>query len=334
MTVRWGLLSTAAINDRTIEAAKTSERADIVAVAGRELERTRAYAREHGIERAYGSYDELLADPGVDAVYVSLPNSLHVEWSIRALNAGKHVLCEKPFSASAAEATAAFDVADANGVLMMEAFMYRHHPQTSTWSKLLADGAVGEPRLVRVVAAFNAMRIFAGAPNIRFDAALGGGALLDVGAYCVSGLRLVGGEPVRVFGSHRLGSIGVDLAFAGILDFGSGPLATFECGFDVEGRAGLEVLGTEGALLVPEPFRIMSPGVTLTAPGGSRHLECEAADPYLRQLENMCAAIEGEAEPLLGRADAVAQARVLEALIESARTGAAVSLERPSAAPE
>ncbi len=204
--------------------------------------------------------------------------------------------------------------------------MYRHHPQTALWAKLVEDGAVGEPRLARVVSVFNAVRIFADAPNIRFDAALGGGALLDVGAYCVSGLRLVGGEPIRVFGRHRLGPSGVDLAFAGILEFGGGTLATFECGFDIEGRAGLEVLGTEGTLLVPEPFRIMSPGVALTAPGGSTTVECETADPYLLQLENMSAAIEGVAEPLLGREDAVAQARALEALTRSARTGQAVSL--------
>ena len=328
MTVRWGILSTATINLRTIEAAANSDRAEIVAVAGRDLERTQAYAREHGIERAYGSYEELLADPGVDAVYVSLPNTLHVEWSIRALEAGKHVLCEKPFSVTVAETEAAFDVADANGVLLMEALMYRHHPQTLTWSGLLADGVIGEPRLARVVAAFNAMRLLggAGSPNIRFDPAVGGGVLLDVGTYCVSGLRLAAGEPVRVFGSRRLGPSGVDLAFVGLLEFDSGLLATFECGFDVEGRTGLEVLGTEGSVFVPEPFRLMTAGVTLTDPWRTRHVSCETADPYLLQLENISAAISDDAEPLLGRVDAVAQARVLEALARSAEIGAAVAL--------
>jgi predicted dehydrogenase len=322
--VRWGLLSTARINERTIAAARDSGRADIVAVAGRDLGRTRAYAREKGIEGAYGSYEELLADPAVEAVYVSLPNSLHAEWSTRALEAGKHVLCEKPFGRRAADAVAAFDAADANGVLLMEALMYRHHPQTRAMTELLESGAVGEPRFVRAVFAFNAVRIFGDAPNIRFAAELDGGALMDLGAYCVSAVRLIGGEPTRAYGAQRTGRSGVDVAFAGTLEYDSGLLASFECAFDVEVRSELEVLGTDGRLVVREPVRIETPGIEVWTPEGMNRVHCDSADPYRLQLDNFSAAIRGDERPLLGRDDAVGQARTLEALTESARTGSTV----------
>jgi predicted dehydrogenase len=326
MPVRWGLLSTARINERTIAAARESDHADVVAVAGRDLERTRAYAREHGIERGYGAYDELLADPDVEAVYVSLPNSLHAEWSIRALEAGKHVLCEKPFSRRAADAVAAFDAADLNGVLLMEAFMYRHHPQTHAMTELVQNGAVGEPRFVRAAFAFNAVRLFGDAPNIRFAAELDGGALMDLGAYCVSAARLIGGEPRRAYGTQRSGPSGVDVAFAGTLEYDSGLIASFECAFDIETRSELEVLGTDGRLVVQEPVRIETPGIDLWTREGMTRVECESADPYRLQLENFSAAIRGDGQPLLGRNDAVGQARTLEALVESARIGTVVAV--------
>ena len=326
MTLRLGLLSTARINERTIAAARATDMAEVVAVAGRDPELARAYAREHGIDRSYGSYDELLADPRVDAVYISLPNNLHVDWSIRALEAGKHVLCEKPFSRSAADATDAFDAADASGLLLMEALMYRHHPQTRRLSDLLAGGAVGEPRLVRAILAFNAVKIFGDAPNIRFDASLDGGALLDLGAYAVSSVRLVGGEPSRAYGWQALGPSGVDLSFVGTLAFATGLLAAFECSFEVESRSGLEVLGTEGRLLVREPWRIENPGIDLWTPDGNRRIDCAHDDPYRLQLESFAGAIAGDEEPLLDRADAVGQARTLEALATSARTGVPVAL--------
>ena len=171
----------------------------MIAVAARDGERARSYADEHGIPRAYSSYKELLADPDVDAVYVSVPNSLHAEWAIRALDQGKHVLCEKPFSSDSTMAVKAFALAEANGLLMMEAFMYRHHPQTKAVTDAIERGVIGEPRFVRAVFAFNAVRVF-GESNIRFANDLGGGALLDTGSYCVSNIRLICGEPVQVYG--------------------------------------------------------------------------------------------------------------------------------------
>ncbi|MBV9280463.1 MAG: Gfo/Idh/MocA family oxidoreductase [Chloroflexi bacterium] len=322
--VRWGILSTARINQQAILApARDSRRARIVAVAARDSARAEAYARDHDIPRAFGSYDELLADPDVDAVYISLPNSLHPEWSIRALEAGKHVLCEKPFSPRAAEVAAAFDAAEANGVLLMEAFMYRHHPQTATVAELVSSGAVGEPRFVRAMLAFPGIRFF-DATNIRFDAALEGGALMDVGSYCVSGARLVGGEPVRVHGTAVLGPTGADLAFAGTLEFEGGLLAQFQCGFTSDLRSELEVIGTEGRLVVPQPFRIEEAGVDLWTKDRHRRVACEPANSYQLQLDNFSAAIRGEAAPLLGREDALGQSRTLEALRASAASGRSV----------
>ena len=295
------------------------------AVAARDAERADAYAREHDIPRWFGSYDELLADPEIQAVYISLPNSLHAEWSIRALRAGKHVLCEKPFSDSPAAVDEAYDCADANGVLLMEAFMYRHHPQTTAVADLVAGGELGEVRYIRTIFGFNGVRLF-GATNIRFSPELGGGALMDVGSYCVSGARLVGGEPLRVQGTQALGPTGVDLDFAGTLEFADGVLAQFQCGFTIERRYELEVIGTDGRLRVATPYRIEEPGVDLWTANGHRRIEIQNVDSYGLQLDDFSAAIEGDAVPLLGRSDALGQARALAALRASATSGETVAL--------
>src|SRR3954469_19471735 len=154
MSVSWGLLSTAPINSSILGAARESDKADVIAVASRDAARAEAYAAEHGIERAYGGYDALLEDPDVEGVYVSLPNGLHIEWTLRALEAGKHVLCEKPMSRRAAEVEQAFDRAEAAGLVLSEGFMWRHHPQTRKLTELLAEGAIGPLRLVRVAFSF------------------------------------------------------------------------------------------------------------------------------------------------------------------------------------
>ena len=176
--VRWGVLSTAHINDKVLAGAAESDRVDVLAVASRDWARAEAYVRERGLERAYGSYAGLLADPDVEAVYISLPNSLHVEWSIRALEAGKHVLCEKPMSRRAADVERAFAAAERAERFLMEAFMYRHNPQTAKLVELVAGGAIGRLRLVRAAFSFP----LADAENVRLNAELEGGGLMDVGA--------------------------------------------------------------------------------------------------------------------------------------------------------
>jgi xylose dehydrogenase (NAD/NADP) len=180
MTVAWGLLSTARINERIIEAAKEADRARVLAVASRDAARGEAYAREHGIERSYGSYEALLADPDVEAVYISLPNSMHVEWTLHALDAGKHVLCEKPFSRHSDQVEQAFDRAEVAGLVLSEAFMWRHHPQTAKIVELVADGAIGPLRVVRDSFSFQLAAVH-GAEDARFDPDLDGGSLMDVG---------------------------------------------------------------------------------------------------------------------------------------------------------
>ncbi len=175
--MRWGLLSTAAINAAILGGARETDAAEIVAVASRDLARAEGYAREHGIERAHGSYEALLEDPDVEAIYVPLPNSMHVPWSVRALEAGKHVLCEKPLTRRVAEAEQAFAAAERSGRLLAEAFMWRHHPQTRRLRELLDEGVIGRLRLIRAVFSFPLRE----AENIRLDAELDGGGLMDVG---------------------------------------------------------------------------------------------------------------------------------------------------------
>ncbi len=213
--VRWGILSTADINRLVIPPAQASSLVDLVAVASRDAERAADYAATWGIPRSYGSYDELLADPDVEVVYISLPNTLHCEWSIRAVQAGKHVLCEKPLSRSVADVEAAFDAAEAAGRHLAEAFMWRHNPQTARLVELVSSGAVGELRLVR--ACFSYPLFDAG--NIRLRTDVGGGALMDVGCYCISGSRLLAGEPELAFGQQYTGPSGTDWVFTGLLRF-------------------------------------------------------------------------------------------------------------------
>jgi xylose dehydrogenase (NAD/NADP) len=312
--VRWGILSTAKINRAIIPGARASEKTDLIAVASRDEERARAYADEVGIERSYGSYEALLADPDVDAVYISLPNSLHCEWSIRALDAGKHVLCEKPMSASRAEVEAAFDAAERNDRLLMEAFMYRHHPQTMRLRELVDEGAIGELRLVRTTFSFALDDL----ENVRMRPELEGGALMDVGCYCVSGTRLVAGEPEQVAAQQVVGPSGVDVRFAATMRFAGDVLAHFDCGFDMPYRAGLEAAGSEGTAYVASPWHCADPAIELRRGDEVERVTIEDVDRYQLQLENFSDAIRGEAEPLLGRADAVGQARALEALYAAA----------------
>jgi xylose dehydrogenase (NAD/NADP) len=322
MGVKWGILSTADINRKVIPGAHASDRVDLIAVASREQERAEAYAREWEIERAYGSYDALLDDGNVEAVYISLPNTMHCEWSIRALEAGKHVLCEKPMSRSAAEVEQAFDVAERTGRLLTEAFMYRHNPQTRRLWELVDDGAIGELRLVRSTFSYSLYD----AENIRLRTDVDGGSLMDVGCYCVSGSRLLAGEPEAVHGRQLLGPTATDWVFAGSMVFPGEVFALFDCGTSLPERDELEAVGSEGALFLDDPWHCQEPVIELRRDGEVERIELAPEDSYRLELENLSDAIRGEAELVLGREDAVAQARAIEALSRSAETGEAVRL--------
>jgi predicted dehydrogenase len=319
----WGVISTANINDMVLAGAQASDRVDVIAVASRDAARAEAYAREKGIERSYGSYEAMLADDDVQAVYVSLPNSLHAEWSIRALEAGKHVLCEKPLSRHPADVERAFDAAERSGRLLMEAFMYRHHPQIARARELVEQGAIGRLRAIRALFSFS----LADTTNIRMLADLDGGALMDLGCYCVSGSRLFGGEPEHARGEQVVGPTGVDVAFHGTLRFPDDVVAQFHAAFVLRERQELEAIGEEGSLLLTAPYRADFGGdVTLTSEGKVEVEPVPEADPYRLELENLGDAIEGRGDPLLGRADALGQARTIEALYRSAAEGRAIEL--------
>jgi len=320
--VKWGILSTADINRKVIPGAQASKKVDLVAVASREQARAEAYAREWEIPRAYGSYEELLADAEVEAVYISLPNTLHAEWSIKALEAGKHVLCEKPFTRHPEEVEAAFDAADRNDRLLSEAFMYRHNPQTAKLVELVRDGAIGELWLIRSAFSYGLYDH----ENIRLRTDVEGGALMDVGCYNVSGSRLLGGEPERVWGEAWYGPSGTDWIFTGTLRFPDDVLATFDCATALAERDELEAIGSEGSLFLDDPWHCKMPIIELRRDGQVELLELEPEDSYRLELENVSDAIRGEAELLLGREDAVGQARALEALHRSATIGAPVAL--------
>ena len=206
--LRVGLLSTANINREILAAAATNEKLGVVAVASRDHARAEDYAREHGIPRAHGAYDALLADPGVDAVYISLPNWLHHEWTMLSLAAGKHVLCEKPYSRHPAEVVEAFAAADAAELVLMEAFMYRHHPQTRIVTDLIRRGEIGRPSLIQASFSF----VLDSLDDVRAKPELDGGSLMDVGCYCISGTRLVAGEPNEVVGEQITGPTGIDMS--------------------------------------------------------------------------------------------------------------------------
>jgi len=321
MTLRVGILSTAAINLKLLGGVRAAEGVEVVAVASRSAERARDYAAEHGIGRAHGSYDALLGDPDVDAVYVSLPNSLHVPWSIRALEAGKHVLCEKPLTRHPGDAEAAFDAAERAGRVLAEAFMWRHHPQAKRLRELLDAGVVGEPRLIRAAFSFD---IFgADRPDdVRLQGDLDGGGLMDVGCYCVSAMRLLAGEPSAVSGRRIDGGNGVDVRFAGTLALPGGVVGSFDCGLDMVARSELELIGDAGSVFLPDPWHSRASRLELRRPDGTQTLEVAVADPYSCELEDFAAAARGERAHPFGRADAVGQARTIAALYRAAESGA------------
>ena len=321
--MRLGLVSTADINRKLIPGAHASEKVELVAVASRDQERAEAYAREWEIERAYGSYEALLGDPDVDAVYIPLPNTMHREWSIRSLEAGKHVICEKPFSKRPEDVEAAFDAAERSGRLLTEAFMYRHNPQTDRVAALVREGAIGELRVVRSAFSYSLYDT----ENIRLRTDVEGGSLMDVGCYCVSGSRLLGGEPESVVGQAYTGPSGTDWVFTGALRFPGDVHALFDCGTCLPERDELEAIGTEGSLFLDDPWHAYEPVIELRSSDGAvERIELEPVDSYRLELENLADAIAGDAPLLLGREDALGQARAIDALFRSAESGAAVRL--------
>jgi predicted dehydrogenase len=313
-SLRWGLLSTARINDALVHAGVNA-----IAVGSRDAAKAREYADARGIEKAYGSYEALLADPDVDIIYNSLPNSMHLPWAVRALEAGKHVLCEKPLARRAAEVEEAFDVAQRQGRILTEGFMWRHHPQVAHVQELVAGGAIGALRVIRSDFAFPLTDM----ADVRMQRAMDGGALMDVGTYCVSAARtFAGGEPVSANAQRIVGGDGVDLALTGLLRFDGDVLAVFDCAFTGPARHHVELLGSEGSLRLADPWHARGEQVVerrgLDPDQPAERIKVPEANHYALEIADLEAAARGERAPLLGRADAVGQARAIELLYASA----------------
>ena len=325
--LRWGVISTANIGRvAVLPALQRSSNGELVAVASRDEEKARTFAGKLGIPRAYGSYEALLAAEDIDAVYIPLPNSLHREWTIKAAEAGKHILCEKPLALDAAECEEMEAAAQQHGVVFMEAFMYRFHPQTEKVLQLVQSGAIGEPRLIYAAFTFR----LTNPENIRLMPELGGGSLMDVGCYCVNIIRTVAGaipgagEPVEVQAYANWGKTGVDEEMTGALRFANGLLAQFSCGLTLERREFYQVAGPEGHLDVQSAFLPGTGDTTIYehhGREGSVAHEIPGVDEYQLMAEHFADCVLSGTPVRYPPAEAASGMRVIEALYRSARDG-------------
>jgi xylose dehydrogenase (NAD/NADP) len=324
-TTRWGILGTGMIAKVLADAIGHADNAELVAVGSRKLDIAQAFAADRGVPTAHGSYDELLADPNVDVVYVSLPNTLHCEWTIKAAEAGKHVLCEKPLAISVDECERMLAAAEANDVRLMEGFMYRCHPQTMRLREIVDEGRIGELRIVHSTFSFSV----SDPSNIRLSKPLHGGGLMDVGCYCVNLVRFIAGaEPIAVFGAAAYGDeSGVDESFAGTLVFDSGAFGQFDVGVKSAGRSGAGIVGSTGRIAVPAPWKPREAAtVTVHDASGAEEVTIQGGDPYVLEVEHFSRCVTEGERPILSRADSIGNMAAICALHESARTGEVVRL--------
>jgi predicted dehydrogenase len=322
--VRWGVLSTANIGlQKVLPAMQRGEYCAVTAIASRSLEKAQAAAARLGIPKAYGSYEELLADPDVDAIYNPMPNHLHVPWSIKALQAGKHVLCEKPIALSAAEAQELADAARQFHTLkLMEAFMYRHHPQWRRAKQIVDDGGIGELRTIHSFFSY-----YNDDPaNIRNQADIGGGGLMDIGCYNISLSRFIfGAEPRRICGIIEFDPrLNTDRLASGILDFGRGT-ATFTCSTQLTPYQRVNIYGTSGRVEIEIPFNAPPDRPTKLwhqHNGTIDEIMFDVCDQYTLQGDLFSQAILNDTPVPTPIEDAVANMRVIDAVFQSAKSGA------------
>jgi predicted dehydrogenase len=323
--LRWGILGVANINNRLLPAFTKSNNAELRAIASRSLDKAQAAAKAAGIPVAHGSYEALLDDPTVDAVYNPLPNTLHAEWTKKAAERGKHVLCEKPLCPTAAEAQDVVDFCKAKNVKLMDGFMWPHHPRTAKLRQFLDSGGIGEVRRVSGTFTFS-LPLEPG--NIRLKPELGGGSLLDVGCYPVYGLRwAMGADPVWAFGTANT-QFGVDVEFNGVLWFPDGRIASFDCGFTHPMRQWLEITGSEGVVWVPEMWLPPRRAAFVVKREGKtpEEVAVEGEDQIVHMLQNFGRAVL-ENRPINPPPDeAVKTLQVLDALSGSAGEGRAVAV--------
>ena len=323
--LNWGLLSTAHINRALITPLRASKRNHLLAVASRTQESADRYAREWKIPRAHGSYQALLTDPEIDVIYNSLPNHLHAEWTIKAVEAGKHVLCEKPLALSVAEVDAIQEAARKQGCVVAEAFMYRHHPQTIKVQEMIMSGSLGNLKLIRGSFSY----VLSREADVRLDPAMGGGSIWDVGCYPISYTRTVVGEtPLEVFGWQVTGPTGIDETFVGQMRFDHEVLSQFDCSFVIPFHVFMEIVGSEGTLNIPNPFK---PGVDekiyLTSGDKTETIKIKGQELYIGEVEDMADAILLGHPPRISLDDSRANVAAIFALLESARAGKSVKLD-------
>jgi predicted dehydrogenase len=334
--LRWGILGVAKINDRLLPAFGKAANAELCAIASRALDRAQAAAAAARIPTAYGSYEALLDDPAIEAVYNPLPNTLHAEWTRKAAERGKHILCEKPLCPTADEAGRLVEFCRASGVTLMDGFMWPHHLRTARLRKFLDDGGIGEVRRVSGTFTFPLWPRDAARPaNIRLRPDLAGGSLLDVGCYPVFGIRwALGAEPVRVYAAARY-EHGVDVEMNGLLWFADGRTAMFDCGFTLPLRDWLEITGSKGVVRVPEmwiPPRRAVFEIYGEGRGEAREVVVEGEDQIVHMLEDFGRAVfrrEPVNPPAAQPEEAVRTLRVLDALGVGKASIPLIFLRRP-----
>lgn len=317
--ISWGLLSTANINQAIIEPLRVSDRNHLAAVASRSQDKADAYAKEWDIPKAFGSYEEMLADMDIDVIYNSLPNSLHAEWTIKAAKAGKHVLCEKPIALSIEEIDAIKTASIDANVVIAEAFMYRHHPQSRLVKQLVDDGKIGDLQLILGSFSFYLGR----KDDIRLDPVMGGGSIWDIGCYPISFARyIVGEEPLQVFGWQVSNDLGVDMTFSGQMRFENDVLVQFDSSFRAPLRMHIEIIGTKGVIFVPNPFKPdHGDTVILQLMGQTEEIPIPDYPLYLGEVEDMADAILESKPNLISLDDSRGNVNTIVSLLKSAKEG-------------
>ncbi len=326
--LRWGLLGTGRINRAVIPPIRASKNSQLLAVASRTHERAAAYAAEWGIPRFHASYEALLQDPEVDVVYISLPNSLHAEWSLRAMQLGKHVLCEKPLTTSTADMDRVIQTAQATGMVIAEAYMYRHHPQTILVKKMVDQGDIGSLQLICGSFSYTNTR----PADPRFSLALGGGSLWDVGCYPIGYAGYILDQiPSVVYGHQFTGSTGVDVFFAGQLIYCNEVTCQFDCSFISEYKVEIELTGDKGRITVPEPYK---PGkknqVIQKHAGQEKIIKLKGEELYQGEVTDLEQAILAGKPPLVSLGESRGIIQTIEALYRSARSHTPVSINTRS----
>jgi predicted dehydrogenase len=322
--LNWGLLSTANINRSLIPPLHASKRNHLLAVGSRTQESADAYAQEKKLERAHGSYESLLADPDIHVIYNSLPNHLHAEWTIKAVEAGKHVLCEKPLALSVDEVDAIKSAAQKHGRVVAEAFMYRHHPLTLKVLEIVNSGSLGTLKLIRGSFSF----VLSREGDVRLNPEWGGGSIWDVGCYPISYTRtVVGAGPLEVFGWQVTGPTGIDDTFVGQMRFKDEVQAQFDCSFVIPFHSFMEIVGSEATLSIPKPFKPqVKEQIFIIRDNKVETIKIDGQELYIGEVEDMADAILDGKDTLVSLDDSRANVAVISAFLESVRNGKPVTL--------